>query len=82
MPIYQCDLCEKGEPFTPFAACEKCPRMALVVNIPMILDIKEATEHLNDMADVVRLVKRSKTAQHKELMRLGRQEFCSKGKRV
>lgn len=82
MPIYQCEQCKKGEPFTPIAACEKCGRMALVVNIPMILDIREATEHLSDMVDVVRLVKQSNTTQHKELMHRGRREFHKKGRRV
>ena len=43
-----------------------------------VLEFKRV--NVSDMDSVVKMIKRSKTAQHKELMRRGRNEFHKKGK--
>ena len=57
-------------------------RMRAIINTAHGLVLKQEPEFelrpLHDMGEVIELVKRSKTAQHKELMRKGRREFHKK----
>ena len=57
-------------------------RTHAVIDIAHGLVLKQEREYelepMHDMGEVIELVKRSKTAQHKELMRKGRREFHKK----
>lgn len=59
----------------------KLPKLPGLIVMDEVIKEKDRTfefKPIHDMGEVIELVKRSKTAQHKELMRKGRREFHKK----